>query len=356
MPCKRTQAVIDLSVRGSFVGRGAMERAQRSLQRAVGAWGRRATVGALLWLAAAAAPTCAGVIRIVGPCSAQPGSTVTFEIQALGYDTTVVAVRGFVAFDPAGLLLVDVTSPAGGPFSAGPLESLPAGADRIGFAALDCGESSPGTDIPVVARLRFQVLAAAGAPLTLGLDGVVALDGDGVALETTTSGASLLVVELPDRDCDGVADAHDNCPDLANPDQADSNQNGIGDACEPLVITLVEFRAQRFGLLGVLVVWETASEFSTSGFHLYRGESATGPWTRINAEMIPAAGSELAGARYQFVDRQALRGLVFYRLEEVGSGGTSRSFAPIEIRLRGGRTGERRERPRPANPDDRGGP
>ncbi|MDG2291307.1 MAG: lamin tail domain-containing protein [Phycisphaerales bacterium] len=35
-----------------------------------------------------------------------------------------------------------------------------------------------------------------------------------------------------DSDDDGISDTCDNCPDLANPDQADCDGNGIGDACE----------------------------------------------------------------------------------------------------------------------------
>ncbi len=35
-----------------------------------------------------------------------------------------------------------------------------------------------------------------------------------------------------DSDLDAVDDLCDNCPDIANPNQADSNSNGIGDACE----------------------------------------------------------------------------------------------------------------------------
>jgi len=36
----------------------------------------------------------------------------------------------------------------------------------------------------------------------------------------------------PDRDADGVNDAADNCSDLANAAQADSNADGVGDACD----------------------------------------------------------------------------------------------------------------------------
>jgi LCP family protein required for cell wall assembly len=37
----------------------------------------------------------------------------------------------------------------------------------------------------------------------------------------------------PDSDGDGVADGDDNCPSIANPDQADTDGNGTGDACTP---------------------------------------------------------------------------------------------------------------------------
>ena len=33
-------------------------------------------------------------------------------------------------------------------------------------------------------------------------------------------------------DKDGIADVCDNCPDVSNSDQQDTNWNGIGDACE----------------------------------------------------------------------------------------------------------------------------
>ncbi|MDP9360366.1 MAG: thrombospondin type 3 repeat-containing protein [Acidobacteriota bacterium] len=36
----------------------------------------------------------------------------------------------------------------------------------------------------------------------------------------------------PDQDHDGIPDFRDNCPAVSNPDQADSDHNGKGDACD----------------------------------------------------------------------------------------------------------------------------
>ena len=40
------------------------------------------------------------------------------------------------------------------------------------------------------------------------------------------------ILPQPDADDDGIADADDNCPDTANTDQADEDNNGIGDVCD----------------------------------------------------------------------------------------------------------------------------
>ena len=52
------------------------------------------------------------------------------------------------------------------------------------------------------------------------------------SVPSTTDGSTTTSISVGDRDGDGIADAADNCPDDANPDQRDSDGNGRGDACD----------------------------------------------------------------------------------------------------------------------------
>lgn len=45
-------------------------------------------------------------------------------------------------------------------------------------------------------------------------------------------GAATACGEIPDTDADGVADDVDNCPDVSNPDQVDTDHDGLGDVCD----------------------------------------------------------------------------------------------------------------------------
>lgn len=56
----------------------------------------------------------------------------------------------------------------------------------------------------------------------------VAACGDNVAARLSDA-----PTEPSDRDGDGLADADDNCPDVANADQADSDHDGVGNVCTP---------------------------------------------------------------------------------------------------------------------------
>ena len=57
------------------------------------------------------------------------------------------------------------------------------------------------------------------------------LDTDQVKQQMTELAVEFFGVRL-ERDGDGVPDAADNCPGTANPDQADADSDGTGDACD----------------------------------------------------------------------------------------------------------------------------
>ncbi len=85
-----------------------------------------------------------------------------------------------------------------------------------------------------------------------------------------------------------------------------------------LGIAALIFMVQLTNKPSVVIRWSTASEQKTAGFHLYRSESDRGPFNRINQTLIPAKGSTVRGAEYEFIDREVVAGtFYFYQLEEV---------------------------------------
>lgn len=87
----------------------------------------------------------------------------------------------------------------------------------------------------------------------------------------------------------------------------------------------------------VTVEWSTASELNTAGFNLSRGDSQTGPFTRLNAEVIPASPDPLVGGSYVYTDTQVTAGQTYYyQLEEVESNGGSSVQGVVAVTASGG--------------------
>ena len=77
-----------------------------------------------------------------------------------------------------------------------------------------------------MSTLRFTRLALVFL-LASGCDDATGPDGDAGS-------------DANDIDGDAIVDADDNCPDASNPDQADYNDDGIGDACDEIVIHIAD--------------------------------------------------------------------------------------------------------------------
>jgi hypothetical protein len=68
----------------------------------------------------------------------------------------------------------------------------------------------------------------------------------------------------------------------------------------------------------VTLEWRTGSELDNLGFHLHRGPSADGPWTRLTSSLIPGLGSSPLGQAYSWLDTGLVNGTTYcYRLEDV---------------------------------------
>jgi hypothetical protein len=154
-----------------------------------------------------------------------------------GAESTVTVVNSIVRGNSPGNVTLDVGSMTVTNSNVAGLHPAYAGGGNVDVDPLFVGAgdyrlqaSSPVRDLGVASALPAD---------TYDLDG----DGDvtekvpdlGLGSRVVGSAPDLGAYELalPDGDGDGVPDASDNCPAVANPSQSDADADGIGDACEP---------------------------------------------------------------------------------------------------------------------------
>jgi YVTN family beta-propeller protein len=94
-------------------------------------------------------------------------------------------------------------------------------------------------------------------------------------------------------------------------------------------VKLMSFAAVP-GDASVVLEWRTGSELDNLGFHLYRGLSADGPWTRLTSTLISGLGSSPLGQAYSWQDTGLVNGTrYYYRLEDVDTASKSTFHGPV---------------------------
>jgi Thrombospondin type 3 repeat len=89
------------------------------------------------------------------------------------------------------------------------------------------GSGGDSFDLAAVGLAAARFVRIDAGPYDARLAGLSGFDLDAVAAVHSVD-----VAGLPDADGDGFPDVADSCPGLANPDQADSDGDGVGDACD----------------------------------------------------------------------------------------------------------------------------
>jgi hypothetical protein len=97
--------------------------------------------------------------------------------------------------------------------------------------------------------------------------------------------------------------------------------------------------------------WTTQSETENLGFHIYRSESESGSYQRINSLMIPGAGTSERVHHYEHVDASITSGKTYYyKLADVSFNGVTTLHGPIPVQSAPKNFGLEQNYPNPFNP------
>jgi len=99
----------------------------------------------------------------------------------------------------------------------------------------------------------------------------------------------------------------------------------------PTYIELLYFRSQA-KLDHIHIIWETATEFSNAGFHIWRSESKDGEYAKMTELLIPSQGTTTSGASYEYYDFAIVSGTRYwYKLEDLDVNGVNTFHEPVQV-------------------------
>ncbi len=106
-------------------------------------------------------------------------------------------------------------------------------ADCDGLICVNGNDDGPGGCGFPLFQSVVSWAAEAGTQYRILVHGFLASGDFDLAILDDGVPATPTVACVSDSDGDGVPDDEDNCPDDANPDQADADEDGLGDVCDP---------------------------------------------------------------------------------------------------------------------------
>ncbi|MBU1626429.1 hypothetical protein KKB18_03595, partial [bacterium] len=83
---------------------------------------------------------------------------------------------------------------------------------------------------------------------------------------------------------------------------------------------------------GVIVNWKTGTEIDNLGYYIVRSESPDKGYILVNKDVIPAKGNVYSGSTYEYMDRSAAFGHVYYYwLVDVDIYGAMKVHGPSKV-------------------------
>ncbi len=105
----------------------------------------------------------------------------------------------------------------------------------------------------------------------------------------------------------------------------------------PTFVQLSRFSASQTNSVNI-IQWQTATEMNNAGFNIYRSETQSGIYSRINGKMILGLGNSLNGRAYSYIDLACTNSTYWYKLEAVEFDGSGKLYGPVSPSSTGGTT------------------